>query len=99
MKIQRVWCVVSLVAALALGAGCSSPCSDACSMFIEKAQGCGLGGPSGDDEVDSCAESLEQAFTGDACESMGDAIAAQSCDELRQSLCGDPSTASLYNCD
>ncbi|WP_437752269.1 hypothetical protein [Sorangium sp. So ce1389] len=99
MNIKRIARLTFLAGALAVGAGCSSPCSDACATFVNKAQDCGLGGPSGDAEIDACAEVLQDTFTDDACDMMASNIEGQSCEALKQSLCGDPSTASQYRCN
>ncbi|WP_437332117.1 hypothetical protein [Sorangium sp. So ce394] len=99
MIVKSILGVISLAAALALGAGCSSPCSDACETFVGRTQSCGLGGPSGDAEIDACAETLQETYTDDACDMMSSSIESQSCESLKQSLCGDPSTAPHYRCD
>ncbi len=84
------------LATLAISA-CSNPCHDYCEDLVQKAQQCGLGGPSGDSAVDECSDELNDNFTHDACSQGDDNVKAMSCDEFKSTVCS-TSSASAYMC-
>ncbi|WP_438022526.1 hypothetical protein [Sorangium sp. So ce233] len=68
-------------------------------MFVQKTQDCGLGGPSGDDVVESCTEEVEQVLADEVCEAADANIGAMSCPEFKDVVCSQASASQTYRCN
>jgi hypothetical protein len=91
--------VCGTVVAVLLISACSHPCHDYCEDFVKRTQECGLGGPSGDSEVDQCGDQVEEVLTDDACSNADDQIKNMSCENFKAIVCAQSNASSTYKCD
>lgn len=98
MKRKMAWAWFSL-AVCVVAVGCSSPCNDYCATFVQKTQDCGLGGPSGDDVVESCTEEVEQVLADEVCDTANTNVGAMSCAEFEDLLCSQSNASQTYRCN
>jgi hypothetical protein len=89
--------VLTLALACAVCA-CSNPCRDYCQTFIDRAQECGLGGPTGETAVEQCADEVSDVFEDDTCEDVGEEVERMSCATFTATVCSTPGADSTYNC-
>jgi hypothetical protein len=89
--------ILSMAVLLSL-TGCADPCGDYCEVFIDRSQECGLGGPTGDDVVSECGDTVSEVLTDDACDNANENISTMSCSDFRKLVCSTQNADATYSC-
>jgi hypothetical protein len=96
MKRASVLAIALAVVAVSLGGCGGSPCDDYCQTFVDKTQKCGLGGPSGDNAAQACADNI--TISDKQCSDANTSVDALSCAEFKTIVCEQQGAAAVYNC-